>query len=179
MIDPRSPELNYVVVAGVQSPGVAKLTGVKAPYMYDVQPAYGREGAVTIFKGRGIAKPLLTLKFFEPKHFIAWDAFKQLLKPPTPTKPLVLQMRHPLLTSAGIDAVAVEELGEPERQTNGEWIASIQLIEYRPLKPVLVKPRGSVPSPEKGTPIAPKTEADRALVKAQADAAAARDRLRL
>lgn len=178
MINPRSPEHNYVVVAGVQSPGQARLTGVKAPYMWDVQPLYGREGAITIFKGRGIAKPLLTLEFFEPAHFVAWDAFKQLLKPPTPTKPLVIEMRHPLLTSADIKAVSVEEIGEPERQTNGKWITTIQLIEYRPPKPILVKPRGAVPSPEKGAPIAPKTEADRALVQAQQDAATARDRLR-
>jgi hypothetical protein len=74
-----------------------------------------------------------------------------------------------LLSGADIDAVAVESLGQPERQSNGIWRAVIQLIEYRPFKPSLVKPRGAIPSPEKGAPIIPQTAADTATVEALAE----------
>ena len=166
MIDPRSNDHNVVYVNGIASPGRAQLTGVEAPFNWDVQTSYGREGAITIFKGRGIAKPVLTLTFWDPLHFVAWDLWKRLLEPPTRFKPLMISMRHPLLTSAGIEAVSVESIGEPVRQPNGFWIVTIKLIEYRPPKPALVKPRGAIPSPDKGVPIAPKTAADIALAKA-------------
>jgi hypothetical protein len=178
MINPRSDEHNYVVVAGLRSPGRAQLTGVSAPFQYDIQPSYGREGAITIFRGRGLAKPTLTLWLWLPEHFVGWTAFQKVLQPPTPFKPLVVEMRHPLLTEAGIKAVAVEELGQPQRQDNGIWVVTIKLLEYRPPKPVLVKPRGAIPSPDKGVPVAPKTEADRALVQAKADFEAARSAAR-
>lgn len=177
-IIPSSPEHNYVVVAGVQSPGRAQLTGVAVPYVYDVQQSYGREGAVSIFKGRGLAKFTLTIAMWTAAHFVAWAAFAKLLEPPKISKPLVVEMRHPLLTAADIKQVAVESFGQPERQTNGLWIATIKLIEYRPTKTALVKPRGAIPSPEKGKPITPKTEADIALAKATDDFKTARNAAR-
>lgn len=177
-IDPTSNELNFVVVAGIQSPGRAQLTGVAAPFNYDVQPGYGKEGATTVFRGRGIAKFTLTITLWEREHFIAWPVFSAMLEPPKTFKPLVVEMRHPLLSAADIKAVAVESLGQPERQNNGMWIATIRLMEWRPVKPALVKPRGAVPSPEKGAPIAPKTEADIALVAATTEFSAARNAAR-
>lgn len=173
-INPKDPALNYVTVAGVPSPGRATLTGVKAPYNWDVQQSYGREGAFTIFRGRGIAKPLLTISMWALEHFLAWPLFVKLIQPPTPTKPLVVQMGHPALSAADINAVSCESIGQPERQSNGMWVAQIQLIEYRPPKPILVKPRGAIPSPDKGKAIAPKTEADIALEKARTEFEAAR-----
>lgn len=173
-IDPRSTEWNYVVVAGLPSPGRAEFTNVKAPYIFDVQPAFGAEGAVMIFRGRGIARPKLTLTFWLPEHFLQWAFFVKFLEPPTPIKPLVIEMRHPALTYAGIKAVAVEAIGAPKKQPSGVWTVEIDLIEWRPLKPAIVKPRGAIPSPDKGAPITPQTEAQRAVVELNARFEAAR-----
>ncbi|MBX3205116.1 MAG: hypothetical protein KF764_08600 [Labilithrix sp.] len=173
-INPRSSELNHVVVAGIQSPGRARLTDVKATYHWDVKQSFGRSGATTTFRGRGIAKPTLYIDLWELEHFIAWPLFAALLEPPSMVKPLVVEMRHPRLSAAGITAVGVEELGQPERQPNGIWTATIKLIEYRPSLPALVKPKGAIPSAEKGVPVTPKTEADIALAQANADFSAAR-----
>lgn len=162
-IDPTSAAHNYVTVNGLRSPGRAALTGVKAPYNWDILPGYGFAGATTIFRGRGIAKPLLTLSLWKPEHFLAWPAFAKVLEPPKLSRPLVVQMSHPLLSAADISAVSVESIGQPERQSNGIWLASIQLLEFRPPKPALLKPRGAIPD-TKGVPIPPKTEADRALI---------------
>lgn len=177
-IDPTDPALNYVVVNGVQSPGRAQLTGVKVPYKYDIQQSYGMSGATTIFRGRGIVQFTLTITMWERAHFIAWPLFSKLLEPPSLFKPLLVEMRHPLLSAADVKGVAVESMGQPERQTNGCWIATINLIEFRPPQQALVKPKGAIPSPEKGAPIAPKTEADLALVAANAQFSAARDAAR-
>jgi hypothetical protein len=183
MIDPKSGSHNYVIVAGIRSPGRARLTGVEAPFQWDVIPSYGREGAKTIFKGRGIAKPTLTLWFTSKADpatgltdFVQWELFKRVLQPPKPGKPFMFEMSHPLLTAADIKAVSVESIGEPERQDNGVWVVTIKLIEYRPPKPALVKPRGAIPSPDKAPPITPQTAAQKAAVEAVADLEKARNR---
>jgi len=178
VIDPTAPELNYVVVAGMRSPGRATLTGVKVPYKYDVQEGYGRSGATTTFRGRGIARFTLTIDLWLPEHFLAWAAFAKALEPPKASKPLVVEMRHPVLAAADISAVAVESFGQPEKQSNGIWRVTIGLLEYRPPRDALVKPRGAIPSPEKGAPLTPKTEADRALAAVRAELLAAREAAR-
>src|SRR5690349_4543050 len=121
-IIPGSPELNFVVVNGLRSPGRAQLTNVKVPYKWEVKEGYGAEGAFMVFRGRGISRPVLTLTLWRPEHFVEWAFFSQLLKPPTPLKPLVVDMRHPILASADIKSISVEEIGEPERQSNGTWV---------------------------------------------------------
>ncbi len=173
-INPRSSDLNYVVVNGVTSPGRATLTGVKIPYKWDELPGYGLSGAKTIFRGRGLARFTLTIALWEPNHFLQWGLFLQVLEPPSKFKPLVVNMSHPLLSAADIKAVCVTEFGQPERQSNGLWLATIQLLEYRPFKLALVTPRGAIPAPDAVKPIPPKTEADIALEKARAEFAAAR-----
>jgi hypothetical protein len=165
-------------VNGIRSPGKAILSGVATPWKYDVQESYGRSGAVVVFRGRGIAKFTLTIVMWTRVHFIEWPFFSKLLEPPSFGKPLVVEMRHPILSSADIKAVAVEQLGQPEKQPNGTWVATIQCLEYRPPLPALVKPRGAIPSVDKGVPITPKTEADLALVQATQDFETARSSAR-
>lgn len=166
-IDPTSSALNYVVVAGIPSPGRAKLTGLRIPYKWNVQEAYGRSGARSTFIGRGIIKFTLTIALWLPEHFIQWIPFAKVLEPPTTLKPFTVKMIHPLLSAAGIDSVGLEGLGVPERQDNGMWISTSQVIESRPLKPALVTPRGAIPGvPTKLKP--PLTETQRILLEERA-----------
>jgi hypothetical protein len=158
-INRRDPALNYIVVAGVPSPGRASVTGVRIPYHWDITQGYGLSGAITIFRGRGVSKFTVTITMFEDEHFVQWPIFKAVLQPPTKLKPLAFDMIHPVLSSAGIKAVQIEELGEPERQSNGMWIATLKFLEYRPPLPALVNPKGSVPG-VKANPIPPKTAAE-------------------
>lgn len=177
-IIPTSAEHNYVVVAGIPSPGRAQFTGVSTNYKWDSQPSYGMSGATQIFRGRDISKFTLTITMWRREHFVQWAIFAKLLEPPSPTKPLVVSMSHPVLAAAGISAIAVESVGQPERQSNGLWVATIKLMEYRPPARALVKPRGAIPAVDKGKPIAPKTAADLALEAAMSDLSAAREAAR-
>lgn len=166
MITPSSPELNYVTVAGVRSPGRAQFTGIAAPHNWQVQEGYALSGASVIYRGRGIAKPVLTIAMWTDAHLkVEWPLFKKAMSPPTIGKPYFVDMAHPLLSAADIKAVGVEELGEPVRTPGGGlWLATIKLIEYRPFKLALVKPDKSIPAVEKGKPIPPKTALEQKLV---------------
>lgn len=169
-INPRDPALNYVVVRGIRSPGRAQLSGVEAPFNWDVQKGYALSGASIVFRGRDIAKPTLTISMWDPLHFLQWELFKGALKPPTPSTPFFVDMQHPILAAADISAVGVESLGEPIRQPNGGlWVATIKLIEYRPFKLALVKPDKSIPSVDKGKVEPPKTAGDKFLAESLKD----------
>ena len=174
MFDPRSSALNYVVINGVPSPGKAIITGAAIPYNYDVKPGYGLSGATTVFKGRGVAKFTLTIELWERTHFIAWELFKRTLAPPKPGIKLVCGIVHPILAQQDIKDVAIESVGQLERQTDGRWRVAIQCLEWRQPLPAIVKPRGAVPGVAGGKVIPPKTEADIALEKARLDFETAR-----
>jgi hypothetical protein len=178
MIDPASSALNLVVVNGVPSPGRATVIGAAVPYKYDIKEGYGLSGATTTYHGRGVAKFTLHIDIWAREHFLAWPLFKKLLEPPKPSLPLVVEMQHPVLSDQGISKVAVESMGALERQSNGLWRCTIQLLEWRPPVPALVKPRGAIPGVAKGKPIPPKTEADLALEKARVEFEAARNAAR-
>jgi hypothetical protein len=92
-----------------------------------------------------------------------------LFDPPSNLSPLVIEISHPLISAAGVKGVAIESFQPPVRAPNGIWTARIDCLEFRPPAPALVKPRGSIPSPEKGPVITAKTEADRALDQARID----------
>lgn len=172
---PESDEHNHVVVAGVMSPGRAQISGLKVAHNWDVKESYGRDAAYMTYRGQKLARFNLAIALFELEHFLAWPAFAKLLEPPQKTSaPFVIEMGHPMLSAAGIKGVALLELGWPERQSNGLWVSTSSLIEWRPPKPVLVRPKGSIPSPDKGKVVTAKTEADRALEEAERDFAEAR-----
>lgn len=174
MIVRTSDEMNFVVANGIRSPGRAQITGVSAPHNYQVQEGYALSGATITYRGRGIAKPILTLLLWTDEHFVQWPLFKKALENPTPTKPFFVEIQHPLFASAGLKAFGVEDLGEPVRSPQGGgWTATIKLIEWRPFKPMLVKPDKSIPAAEKGKPEPPKTEADKFLAQSQARVEAA------
>jgi hypothetical protein len=178
MIIPTSQELNYVTVNGVRSPGRAEITGLKVPYKWNVQESHGKDGASTTFVGRGIARFTLTVTLWLREHFVEWELFSKLLGPPTPSKPLVVKMGHPLLSQADVKDVGIESCGVPQRQSNGMWLVTIECLEFRKLKDALVTPRGAIPDVAKGKPIPPKTEADLAIEATKANLAVAYDRAR-
>lgn len=170
----RDPAHNTVKVKGVASPGRARISMASIPYNWDIQEGYGLSGASMTFKGRGLVKFTLYIDLWAPEHFIAWQLWMVLIRPPSTSVPLVVEMGHPVLSMLDVKAVAVLSLGQPERQSNGMWTVRIDCIEYREQQKSLVKPRGSIPSPEKGAVVTPQTEADRALVAVRAELEKAR-----
>ncbi len=178
-IDNESDALNYVTVNGVKSPGKAHIHGLNVPYKWDIQDAYGRDAATMTFRGRGLAKFTLTLSLWKPSHFIRWPGFASLLEPPEKKAlPFVVQMGHPVLTAAGLQAVTVESIGIPERQSNGLWISTTSCIEWRKPRDVLVKPKGSVPAVEEGVVFGPPTALGALLEDTRRRFASARDAAR-
>lgn len=173
-MNPRDSALNKVYVNGIANPGRARISGAGIPYKWDVRQAYGRAGATVVGMGRDLSKFTLTIEMWEPAHFILWEFFKTQLEPPGPfALPFAVNMQSPILADLGISSVVVEERGQLELASNGIWSSTSKILEYRKPIPAILKPRGSVPAPD-GSKLDAPTEADKALIDAQAAFATAR-----
>lgn len=177
IIDPRSPELNYVVAGAVRSPGRCYFQGLGRPQNWQTIPGYALSGESLLYRGPAICNFTLVLELFKPEHFVQWEAFSKVITPTqpiTPLKPFLVDLQHPLLAAADIKTVAVEDPGVPMKTPGADrWLVTIKLKNYRPPAFALAKADKSIPATSKGAPIPPKTDGDRFLEGAKDDLAKA------
>ena len=173
MISLYSRAIGAASVNGVPLPGRVRVQGAGAVYQWEVRPGYGRSGAVVVGMGPGISKFTLFVDMWLSEHFVQWEVAKVVLAPPKPLLPtMAIYVSNPILADVGITEIVVEERGQVD--TSGAvWTVPIKCMQYRKPMPALVKPRGGIPGAG-GSGLAAVTEADKALVDAQAAFAAAK-----
>lgn len=176
--DPITHPQDYIVLAGLRSPGIAEIVGASSPREWDERKGYGLSGSFSVFKGRRLARFAVRLRFYTEQDWLLWASWKQLVDK-VPTKrggssdgstnfdTGVLQIDHPILADLGIRAAAVEEVRQPEQTDHGEWTVEIKFIEFRHPVVTLAKPEGA-----KATPVDPYEQKIDALTKQFNDLAA-------
>ncbi len=144
MSDPISNPVDYVILGGQRSPGLAEISDASSPRRWDERKGYGLSGSTVVFRGIGLAKPILTLRLYSAEDFAAWESWRPLVaRPPLGSRPRALDIWHPFLEEAGIGSVVVEDVSQPVQSGDGEWTITIKLIEYRRPKLTLARPDGS------------------------------------
>jgi hypothetical protein len=143
--DPFVTPIDYVLLAGRKSPGIATLEGATDKRAWDVRAGYALSGAVTVFRGREISRFTVKIHLIEAQDWIDWDAFKPLVqRPPYGTRPKALAIWHPWLETLDISSVGVEEVGQPEEADDtGHYVVPIKFLEYRQPKLALAKPEAA------------------------------------
>ena len=165
---PLTEPVDYVVVAGEKTPGIAEITGAAVPFKYDERKGYGLSGAYSVFRGRQLAKPTLTIRLYSDDDWDGWEAFLPTVRtPPNARRPRALEIQHPILEDQGITAVTVTELGQPEQTGDGEWTIVIKLLEYRRPRRALATPDGTEDGA--GTSTIDRLNAQNAALQAQLD----------
>lgn len=153
---PLTSPVDYILLSGKKSPGIAEITGAASSRNWDERKGYGLSGAISVFKGRALAKFSVKLRFHTDQDWADWQTWKVIVdKLPTRrggTTPDSgnLDIWHPILEDLGIKSVGVVEVGQPEQTDNGEWQVVLKFIEYRRPVVALAKPEGS-----KATPVDP------------------------
>lgn len=146
--NPISSPIDYVILAGKRSPGIAEITGGSSPRKWDERKGYAFSGARVVYRGMGLAKPTLKIKLSTVEHWAEWDEWKELVKkPPAMSRPRALDISHPLLDAIDVRSVVVEDVSQPEQTGDGEWTIAIKLIEYRKPTFALAAPDGSQTQP--------------------------------
>ncbi len=166
MADTGAPIQDFIVLAGMASPGLAVVRGAGSPRSWDVQKGYGLTGATVVFTGEGLAKFDVDIFCWEPEHFAAWKVFaKATLAAPAPVRnPASLSIQHPALNDEplSITQVEVEDVTQWEQDPDGGglWVRTIKFLQYRKPRPVLVKPFEGPP----GSPVVVQAPVDPQLI---------------
>lgn len=154
MFDPLRSPVDYFEIAGQRSPGVADLEGVTLSRTIDERKGFGLMGATTIVRGQKLARFTAKVRLFEPEHFDQWQAFVDVLRRFNPRNDRLrgFSFSHPQTDQLGISAVVVEEIGSPVQTGDGEWTASIKLVEHRRPRPMLARTDGAETGPSSPDP---------------------------
>ena len=142
--DPITGAVDYVLLAGRRSPGLAEITGGASARQWDERRGYGLSGARVVFRGVKLSRPTLKLRLITAQDWVDWEAWRDLVtKPPPMVRPRAMDIWHPLLEQIGVSSVVVEDLSQPEQTGDGEWTITIKLIEYREPVYALAAPTAS------------------------------------
>lgn len=142
--DPLSAPIDYALIAGKRTPGIAEIHGASSPRKWDERRGYGLSGATVVFRGVGLAKPVLTLRLYSAQDWSDWHEFAPTVqRPPFGTRPRALEIWHPVLEDLGVSSVVVEDVSQPEQTADGEWTITIKLIEFRRPVFTLARPEAS------------------------------------
>jgi hypothetical protein len=157
--DPLRSPIDYVVLAGRRSPGLAELQGFSSPRRWDERRGYALSGGTLVFRGIGLSRGKLLLRLLSEQDFEDWRAWSEIVqRPPLGERARSLEIQHPILEDLGIRAVVVEDVKQPAQTADGEWTVEIALIEWRRPQLALSRPDSSEDRPPE-----PADPAERAL----------------
>lgn len=152
--NPIDSPCDYILLDEKKSPGIAEINGASSVRQWDEREGFGLSGAISVFKGRGLAKFAVTLRLYTDEDWEAWHAWKPLVDR-LPTRKGgkgkdsgVLKIYHPLLELLDITDVAVTDVMQAVQTNDGEWTVEIRFIEFRHPKLTLAKPEGAPPAGE-------------------------------
>jgi hypothetical protein len=146
--DPIATPIDYVIIGGTRTPGLAEVVGVGSPRQWDERKGIDRSGATLRFRGRKLARFSIKIKLATTEDFAAWATFAPSVRAVPAGGRGALDLVHPQINDAGIRAGVVDDVLEPVPDgDNGGWVAEIKMIERRPPVPAGTTTQGSVTSP--------------------------------
>jgi len=149
---------DYVVIDGVQSPGVAVISGASLTRTWDKRKGYGVTGATLVYMGEDLAEFTIAFQFWDwiGGQRDEWVQFSKdvLVKQPKGKTPTALQIKHWQLNDPplSIDAVVVKKIGQPEQDDTALVTVKVDFQQFRPFKFGFGKV--NVPAPKKAPPTA-------------------------
>jgi hypothetical protein len=142
--NPITDPVDYVLFAGRRTPGIAEVSGGSSPRKWEERKGYALSGARVVFRGLGLAKPVVSIRLYTRADWDEWESFKIIVqRPPSMTRPRAIDVWHPLLEEIDVRSVVVEDVSQPEQRADGEWVVTIKLIEHRAPTFALASPDGS------------------------------------
>lgn len=171
---PLTEPVDYILLAGQRSPGLAEVTGADSVRELQERKGYGLGGATVVYKGIKLINPKVVIRLTTQADWDAWHEFAPLLKrAPTGRRARAMDIWHPILEDQDVTSVLVESVSQPVRtKDDGEWSITIAFKEYRPPQRMISTPDGS-----DNTQLTPLQLQISAQAAANADAARQVDRL--
>jgi hypothetical protein len=140
---PLTQPIDYIVLAGRRSPGLATIEGVDTPRNFQERRGFGISFATLRFRGVSLAKFKVLLRLYSEQDWSDWHEWKSVVARPTieanPRRTATVMPRltappmtieHPILADLEITDVVVENVLQPVQTGDGEWTIEIRFIEY-------------------------------------------------
>lgn len=152
--DPISRPIDYVILAGQRSPGIATIEGLGAPREWVERRGYGLSGASIRYRGNRLAHFKLILRLTTPEDWTNWHAWRPIVqRPPLGERARSMEIIHPLCEMWEIRSVVVENVLAPVQAPEGWWTITVEVIEYRQPIPALQTVEGTATTlPGNGSP---------------------------
>lgn len=146
--DPFTAPVDYVVVAGQRTPGLAEVVGAGSPRQWDERRGFDMTGATLRFRGKKLGRFSIKLTLATSEEFAAWATFSRVVLALPARGRGALTLVHPILNDWGIRSGVVEDVVQPTPDGDtGKYVVEIKMIERRPPAPAGSTTAGSVDSP--------------------------------
>lgn len=146
--NPLTEPVDYVMLAGRRSPGIAEVRNANSPRRLRRRRGYGLSGATVVFLGVDLSEPLIVLRLYTEQDWQDWHDWRDVVqRPPLGERARALDIWHPILEDQGITAVLIEDVSQPAQTGDGEWTIEIKCVEYRRPEFALSEPEGSDAEP--------------------------------
>lgn len=128
-----------------QGGGYVKIVGAGTPRVLDIRAGHGQTGATVLYKGETLSKFTIEFYLVETSDWDEWFDFRPVLaKPPVGAAAKSLPVYHPYLTTLGIDAILVEDEGQPEEvDDTGLHKVAVKVVQWKKPTPTLGLPTGA------------------------------------
>jgi len=123
--------VDYIVLAGRRSPGLASIDGGELARRLHERRAFGVAGATVIDQGAQLAHFTVTLRLLTPDELSAWDEWKTLLVRPAQRSTQGMDIEHPILADLEIRSVLLESRSQLTQDDTGGWSVAIKFCEFR------------------------------------------------
>lgn len=124
-----------VWAAGVESPGIARVSEVAREYVWDLKQAPGASGENMTFKGLKNVQFSMEFQLLGDIELAMWGIWVSLWDfDPAKSAPQPVNVMHPLLQDRGVSFVSAKKVYAPKQARPGDnlWIAKIEATEWRP-----------------------------------------------
>jgi len=132
--NPEIAPVDYILLAGEISPGLVVISGANSPRRWDERRGYALSGARVVYRGIGLARPILTFRLLSFEDWNDWHEWTDrvgLQREPVGERARAKDIWHPILEDLGIVSVVIEDVGQPVQADDGEWHIVVKTIEYR------------------------------------------------
>lgn len=111
---PLDAPVNYVLIAGKKSPGIAIVEKAAATQKWDQAQGYALSGAVSRYTGDQLSEFIVRIQLWTVQDWSDWETFKTVVeKPPRGVRPRALEFWHPYTEALGISSIVVKERSQP------------------------------------------------------------------
>jgi hypothetical protein len=145
--NPLALPVDSIILGGLASPGIARLSGWASRRKVDVRGAYGMNSTVAVWLE--VAEGKVEIELWTDQDWEDWDVwsnatvFRELRAGRNNAANYALDIWHPWLDMLDIKSVIVKSVSAPEEIHPTVWAITIEFIEYRKPKATLSKPEAA------------------------------------